>query len=229
MAQEACDFNSENAVDKLAKALSQAKSCSAAAAKLYKCAWFSGVDTGFASIVITKCEKTFLSKLTPAAKNRYFEELQLCAYKVARKKGTLYMSEAALCEVDVATHFANRPQDANLPSPRASFDCGKAQTVLEKAICSDIRLGHADIVLSRVYAESLEGVSKEARADLVRNERQWRRSVPAKCGLSQMPPTQKTLNCLRNEFELRFSAEPFGDGDVEGASVSQPRVIHKKH
>lgn len=224
LAQEACEFFSDAAADKLAKALSHAKSCSAAAAKLHDCAWGSSADTQFAPIVITKCEKTFLDKLSSTAKNRYFEEMQLCAYKFARLKGTMYMSEAALCQVDVALHFASKPQDADLPSPRASFDCGKAQTVLEKAICSDIRLGHADIILSRLNAEALKGADKKERAAWIQTERQWRRSVSAKCGLSQMPPTEKSLNCLRNEFELRFAEDLGGDEDVESASVSQPRA-----
>jgi hypothetical protein len=206
LAQEACGFGSSDALDKLARDLSQAKSCGAAAAKLHDCAWGSSADTRLAGIVIAKCEETFLGNLSSAAKNRYSEETELCAYEFARQTGTLYISAAALCQADVAVHFAGYPQSANRPSPRASFDCGKAQTALETAICSDIRLGHADIVLSRVYARALRDSDKEQRPALIRNEKGWLRRVPAKCGLSHMPLTEESLSCVRNEFELRFTA-----------------------
>src|SRR5437660_590284 len=165
-AQEACEFFSDDAFDKLARALSHAKSCAAAAAKMHDCAWGSSADTQLAPIVVAKCEKTFLGKLSAPAKKRYYEEMQLCAYQFARQTGTMYMSAAALCQVDVAAHFAGAPEIANQPSPRAGFDCDKARTPLETAICSDIRLGHADIVLSRVYAGLMKHSAKEERAAL---------------------------------------------------------------
>ncbi len=151
-AQEPCQFASDDAFDQLANSLSHAKSCDEAAKKMWDCAWGSSADTQFAPIVIGKCEKTFFDKLSPTAKKRYEDEMQLCAYEYARQGGTMFMSEAALCQVDVAKEFAAHPAAARKLPSRASFDCHKAKKPLEKAICSDIRLGHADIVLSRVYA-----------------------------------------------------------------------------
>ena len=84
-AQEACQFGSEEAFNGLAKALSRAKSCAAAAAKMHECAWGSSADTQLAPIAIAKCEKAFLGKLSLAARERYFEEMQLRAYKYARE------------------------------------------------------------------------------------------------------------------------------------------------
>jgi uncharacterized protein len=162
-------------------------------------------DTQLAPIVILKCEKTFFRDLSPAAQKRYAEEMQLCAYEYARQDGTMYMSAAALCQVDVAARFAADPKTASQPAGRASFDCEKAQTPLEKAICSDIKLGHADIVLSRVYGGIFSNSDKEDRAALIKSEKQWLQTIPAKCGLSARPFSQKSLDCLRNEFELRFS------------------------
>jgi len=118
----------------------------------------------------------------------------------------MYMSAASLCHVGVAAAFAANLSLASRPVAHASFDCGKAQTPLEQAICSDSRLGKADIVLSRVYASVLKFDSKEDRDALIRNERQWLRSIPATCGLTTNPPSAKALNCVRIAFELRFTA-----------------------
>ena len=44
-AQDSCGFGSEDAFDTLAKALTEAKLCAAAAAKMRDCAWGSSADT----------------------------------------------------------------------------------------------------------------------------------------------------------------------------------------
>jgi uncharacterized protein len=188
----------------MAKDLSQAKSCSVAAAKMRECAWGSSADTQLAPIVIKKCESTFFSRLSRAAQKRYADEMQLCAYEYAGQEGTMYRSAAALCQVDVAARFAADPAAAIKGSLRGSFDCDKAQTPLEKAICSNIRIGHADVVLSRVYGGMLKNSDKEERSALIESEKQWLQSIPPKCGLSVTPFSQKALNCVRDEFEFRF-------------------------
>jgi uncharacterized protein len=203
-AQEPCKYGSENPFDAMAKDLSQTKTCSAAAAKMRDCAWGSSADTQLAPIVIEKCEKTFFPKLSPAARKRYADEMQLCAYEYAGQEGTMYMSAAALCQVDVAARFAADPAAAIKDSLRASFDCEKAQTPLEKAICSDIRLGHADVVLSRVYAGVLNNSNKEERSALIQSEKQWLQNIPTTCGLSDAPFSQKSINCVRDKLESRF-------------------------
>ena len=53
-AQEPCKYGSENPFDAMAKDLSQAKSCSAAAAKMRDCSWGSSADTQLAPIAIQK-------------------------------------------------------------------------------------------------------------------------------------------------------------------------------
>ena len=203
-AQEQGNYGAENPFDATAKALSQAKTCNAAAAKMRESAWGSSADTRLAPIVIVKCEKTFFRKLSPAAKKRYEDEMQLCAYEYARQEGTMYMSAAALCQVDVAERFAADPVKASQTSLRASFNCSKAESPLEKAICSDIGLGHADVVLSQVYARTLRNSDKEERATLIQSEKQWLQSIPQICGLSVTPFSQKSLNCARDKFENRF-------------------------
>jgi uncharacterized protein len=213
-AQDLCPHDSsEDTADGLIKALTRAKSCSAAAAKLHDCEWGSSADTEFAPIVITKCEKTFYDKLSPAGKYIYGEEMQLCSYEYARAQGTMSMSAAAMCQVDVAAEFAANPSLADRPAARASFDCAKAQSSLEKAICSNISLGHADIVLSLVYSSALKIDDTADKPLLIQSERKWLKSIPEKCALSAAPLSKYSLGCVRNEFELRFTAlDSCGDG-----------------
>lgn len=235
LAQDPCKFESEDPLRELAKALSQAKSCDAAAAKLHECAWGSSADTQLAPIVVRKCEKMFFDRMPPAAQKRYADEMQLCAYEYARQEGTMYMSAAAMCQVDVAARFAANPAAASQSAARASFDCDKAHTPLELAICSDIKLGHADIVLSNVYSRAAQQSDKKDRFALAKSEKQWLQRIPQKCGLTAMPFSHKSLDCVRNEFELRFTSldscqegiteclQDVGDQDAV-ASVPSPRA-----
>jgi len=204
-AQNECSFGGEKAADDLVKALESAPSCSAAVDKLHACAWGSSVDAQFAPIAISKCEKTFLTKLPAPAEDRYIEEMQLCAYEESRAQGTIHISEAALCQADVAADYATHPETANDHPLRASFNCALAKTPLETAICSHIALGHADIVLSRVYSGLRGSLSLTDRSALTQNQKDWLARVPRKCGLTTSPASQRTLNCIRNEFELRFT------------------------
>jgi len=185
-----------------------------------KCMWGSSADSEFAPIVIEKCEGDFLKKLSPAGMDNYTTQMQLCAYEFARQEGTISISEAAMCQVDVAASFAANPA-ANDHEPRkASFDCAKAQSVLEKAICSDTRLGHADIVLAKVYSDALQWVGSEQKPILVKSERNWLLALPPKCELSAIPLTDKQVDCLRNQIEIRFGLlDGCGDGEDAGACL----------
>ena len=116
-AQE-CKFGSEEAFDATAKALSEAKSCSSAVAIMHNCAWGSSADSQLAPIAIEKCEESFYEKLSESGKERYGQEMQLCAYQYAKKEGTISISEAALCQLDVAAQFAANPGTAEKPLPR---------------------------------------------------------------------------------------------------------------
>jgi uncharacterized protein len=205
-APDECSFGGDKAFDALMTSLEKAPSCNVAAVKLRRCAWGSSADTQFAPVVISKCEKTFLPKLSPSAEDRYVEEMQLCAYEESRADGTLSMSEAALCQVDIAAGYASHPEKFKDQPLRASFNCESAKTPLETAVCSHIALGHADIVLSRVYRGVLKNSSAKDRPALIRNEKDWLAVVPHKCGLIASAATDRSINCVRNEFELRFTA-----------------------
>jgi uncharacterized protein YecT (DUF1311 family) len=212
--QVACGSPTDDTAQALDKLLADDPTCAAAHARLKACAWGSTADNQFAAIVILKCEQTFLPSLSTHGKSRYIEERQLCAYEFARQEGTLYISDAALCSANVAANFNAHPELALQPIPRASFDCGKAATPLEKAICSDPKLGRADIVLARAYAAALKEAYARDRPSLIVSERKWLRSIPAKCNLSASPPSTATLDCIRNAFELRFTG-------LDGCRVSE--------
>jgi uncharacterized protein len=88
---------------------------------------------------------------------------------------------------------------------QASFDCNKAQSPLEKAICGDPGLGHADLVLERVYADAFKLDPAHGDA-LATSERQWLKVLPDKCGLSVRTTRKAAIACLRDQFEERFTA-----------------------
>ncbi|MGA8085736.1 MAG: lysozyme inhibitor LprI family protein [Terracidiphilus sp.] len=223
--QEPCKFGyaSEKAASQLDDPLKQAPTCSTAADILSKCAWGSSADVGFASIVLDKCEKTLLPKLTAAGKQRYQRERELCAYEYSGQEGTLYLSAEAMCGVYVALRFEEKPSLAEEPAPRASFDCGRASTSLEKAICADDKLGRADIVLERAYRPVLRSMTAKERPLLIRQQRIWRNQVESKCGVGKNPLTALERECVQEQFEKRFmELDACGAGGPEECLHEEP-------
>lgn len=205
--QEPCKFGygSEKASDQLEAALKRAPTCDKAADILSKCVSGSSADLEFASIVIEKCERSLLPKLTAAGNARYKRERELCAYEFEDQHGTLFLSEEAMCEVDIAQRFAGKPSLAEAPAPRASFVCAKAITSLEKAICSDDKLGRADIVLERAYRPVLRSTPAAKRSKLITQQKAWLSQVERKCGVGSSPLDLAARECVRKEFEIRFA------------------------
>ncbi|KJV08470.1 hypothetical protein VZ95_17585, partial [Elstera litoralis] len=54
-----------------------------------------------------------------------------------------------------------------------SFDCGKASTEIEKAICASPELSTADRVMAGAYGAVLARASKEAKDLLRADQRRW--------------------------------------------------------
>jgi uncharacterized protein len=206
LAQHDCQFASEEAANKLETALEHAKSCKEAADLFNDCRWGSSADASFGATAVARCEKEFYKQLTTTQKNNYIDEMQLCAYQQARQQGTISISEAALCQVDLAASIAADRHVADKPVPLASFDCARAESPLEKAICSDMSLGRADVLLGRIYEQDLKLLKAEDRPIFIGNERKWLKEVPRQCGLDGAAPSRRVLNCLRNAFEIRFSS-----------------------
>lgn len=195
-------------IEGLENLLREQKSCKAATALLRECRWGSSADTGFSAIVVSICEKEFYQRLSKADQIDYGERMQLCAYRYAGQQGTLYMSMAATCQSEVAARFAD-PNAAHEPLGRASFNCGEAATALEKAICSDLKLGQADLVLTQSYREAVASLEadRQTRGALIADQRRWLDRVARKCDLAagSGPFSAKSLACVRGAFEQRFA------------------------
>jgi uncharacterized protein len=203
--QDPCD-EELGGPDVMKEALLHAKSCQAAIAQWRKCPTRDStvIASDMRSVIIEKCEKPFLDKLSVAAQNRYADEKQLCFYRYARQEGSMWEGYIGECMVDVAARFAADPTLANEPAFRAGLDCDHARTRLETAICSDAGLGRADLVLSRQY-QAVRKNHKNEWAALAGDDKEWRQSLPAECDL-RSTPSPKSLECLRTVFENRFTA-----------------------
>lgn len=218
-ADEAC-FGSD--AEALANALEKAGSCRAAFAKFSACAWGSTADLSFGDIVVKACENEFLGRLSAAGKANYEAEAALCAYEHAHQDGTMYRSMEALCRAEVASRFAAAPALADQPRPRASFDCAKAKTPLESAICADPALGRADLVLSRVYKQAMGSLTPAERDALNADERKWMAKVVADCKIAAAPG-RPALACARAAFEARFTAIDDCAGDEMMKCLAEPQ------
>jgi uncharacterized protein YecT (DUF1311 family) len=186
----------------------------AAAHKLHDaCAWGSSGDARLAGVVIDKCEATFLSRLTPAQKRNYDARVQHCSDKYAREEGTIAISEAAMCQEEVAVAFAKNAAAAlvkttPLPPVRASFDCRKAQSPLELLICADEDLAGADIDLAEAYKKAFKEAAPDFRSALIASENAWLAHVSATC-LSVDSAQDVTRLCATSHFVNRVSQIPF--------------------
>jgi len=115
------------------------------------------------------------------------------------------------------------------PSFAASFDCAKAQSPLEHAICAKPGLSTADDTLARAYAMAMAGLSSDAAQKLRASQNAWLSFAARDCtsdGLpAQQPFTDDEAECLVGVFQdrehlleqsrmiggLRFT---FADGDA---------------
>jgi len=59
------------------------------------------------------------------------------------------------------------------PVQAASFDCAKASSPVERAICANPDLSHVDEVLARAYATALGGLTDEGKAAVQASQRAW--------------------------------------------------------
>jgi uncharacterized protein len=78
----------------------------------------------------------------------------------------------------------------------ASFDCSKAATATEKAICADPKVSDLDEYLGRYYQAGRMTMSRDAAACLASNQREWLRSVRNAC---------KDAACLRRVYLSRLA------------------------
>ena len=199
-AQEFCSDG-----DALEAHLKAAPTCEKAAAMMKDCSWGSSADSGFSRIVVDKCEATFLKQLSPDATKRYRQEMDICWKTEELQMGTMYISFSALCQVDIVEGYATSPARRSDPPLQASFDCKKASSPLERAICSDPALGEEDVILSRIYKRVTNDLKSDPSGPVLReDQRAWLQKLPGVCKVSE-PVTQAALQCLRQEVKVRYS------------------------
>jgi len=77
----------------------------------------------------------------------------------------------------------------------ASFDCGKATTLIEKAICNDSKLSDLDELLMQSYKKAL---ANSTDSDAIKSQqKEWLKNVRNKCQDSE---------CIKRVYEERISS-----------------------
>lgn len=94
------------------------------------------------------------------------------------------------------------------PASGASFDCAKASTPFEKAICGSDDLSLADERLSRTYQTAIGGLSEAALETLRTDQREWLSYAQRVCTLDAKPMESGTydergVSCLIDVFGSR--------------------------
>jgi hypothetical protein len=104
-ARDECPVNGAEAT---ADAISAAPTCAAAATIYGACTWGSSMDVQFGQPVIEKCEAEFAGRLPKKNRIAYDRAQARCTRKYAHREGTLYLSFAMSCAVNVAKDYAKR-------------------------------------------------------------------------------------------------------------------------
>ncbi len=82
-------------------------------------------------------------------------------------------------------------QAAEEPQPVASFDCSKAISPMEKAICSDKDLSAADVKLTAAYRQAIELMPAEAVANFRADQRLWLLALERGCQIAEVDEAKK--------------------------------------
>lgn len=101
--------------------------------------------------------------------------------------------------------------------PKASFDCKKASTSVEKAICDGPFLADLDRIMDEVYRGVSAKLEGPKRAALTNVQNQWLQSRNTKCGRAK--PDQ---DCLSNLYKDRIVALAREWRAAGGAATGSP-------
>jgi uncharacterized protein len=85
----------------------------------------------------------------------------------------------------------------------ASFDCAKAKTPQEKAICASPELSAADEQMAAAYKVALVAAPEEMIAEIREGQRAWIRQLPSDCEPDTAQPPTPLDACLRNAYDAR--------------------------
>jgi uncharacterized protein len=91
-------------------------------------------------------------------------------------------------------------------SAAPSFDCTKAASVVEKAICADAKLSAADQKLAVTYQSALSRIPTDGQAQFRQSQRQWLSFVHTVCDMEALPKNLRfvtTSECIANAYDER--------------------------
>src|SRR5688572_2855973 len=74
-----------------------------------------------------------------------------------------------------------------MPATAASFDCSKASTAYERAICDNADLSALDETLAVAFATATGGLSKPAIVVMRENQRNWIKFAERACTVDAEP------------------------------------------
>lgn len=98
-----------------------------------------------------------------------------------------------------------------LPSQAASFDCSKAETADEKAVCADRQLNDDDVEMAVLYMQLKPLLGMGARGDMEDEQAAWLKRR-AGCGSDRaclIKAYQDRVQQLRGGFEALAKRGPF--------------------
>ena len=88
--------------------LDHASTCERSLRVFEACASGAGGDVGLGEVVVKRCERDFLSKLSSVQRLIYQRKLELCARKFQKEPDTMYRSFEAFCSAKVAKMYSLR-------------------------------------------------------------------------------------------------------------------------
>jgi len=95
-----------------------------------------------------------------------------------------------------------------LPAAAASFDCAKAATAYEKAICADADLSAKDDTLAIAYATAIGGLTQTAAGEMRDGQRAWLKLLDTICSDAMLPDdrpaSEERIGCLSNAYADRI-------------------------
>ncbi len=100
---------------------------------------------------------------------------------------------------------------AATPASAASFDCNKAESPIEYAICGDPALSDADTEMARAFSAARRTLAPDAFAVVLDNQRDWIDFVSRACTDTAEPKTSGRydsdgVSCLGNLYAQRINA-----------------------
>lgn len=106
----------------------------------------------------------------------------------------------------------------------ASFECGKASTAFERAICAFPELSRQDEILAKSYATALGGLSEQAATVVRKGQRKWLAFAERACTDDAQPLrgdySADELGCLEQIFNNRIRA-------LEGSRMRSGRRFYQ--